>query len=144
MRYETSIGVNLPYQLAPLTLTVDNDDHNLQCRWLYRRSMVEKEHVELLSRCYQALLQYLVKDNDQHSVRSASMVDKAEYDRQVSQNTLSPLSKPNEPDISPCGCVTSVRWITSRFSRHLLRTFFSVFGHHSWYRPCWLFLRTTQ
>ena len=96
MRYETSIGVNLPYQLAPLTLTVDNDEHNLQCRWLYRRSMVERENVELLSRCYLALLQYLVKDNDLHSVKSASMVDKAEYVKQVSQNTLSPLSIPSE------------------------------------------------
>ena len=96
MRYETSIGVNLPYQLAPLTLTVDNEDKNLQCRWLYRHSTVEKKDVELLSRCYLALLQYLVEDDDKHSVRSASMVDKSEYDRQVRLNTISPLSKPKE------------------------------------------------
>ena len=96
IRYETNMGVNLPYQLAPLTLTVDNDEKNLQCRWLYRRSMARQEDVELLDRCYQALLQHIIYDEEQPTVRSASMMDKSEYNRQVSQNTLSPLSMPKE------------------------------------------------
>ena len=96
MHHDTSIGVNMPYQLAPLTLTVDNDDKSLQCRWLYRRSMAGQKEVELLNRCYLALLQHIVNDNDQHTIRSASMIDGSEYDRQVSQNTLSPLSMPKE------------------------------------------------
>lgn len=95
-RYETNIGVNLPYQLAPLTLTIDSDEQDLQCRWLYRQSMAEQKDVELLNRCYLALLQNIINDNDQHTLRSVSMIDKSEYDRQVSLNTLSPLSMPKE------------------------------------------------
>lgn len=96
MRYETNIGINLPYQLAPLTLTVDNDKMNLQCRWLYRQSMAKQKDVELLNRCYLALLQHIITDNDQHTMRSASMITKSEYDRQVNMNTLSPFQMPKE------------------------------------------------
>lgn len=96
MRNETKIGVNLPYQLAPLTLTVDNDNKKLQCRWLYRHSIADQKDVELLNRCYVTLLQHVIDDDDQHLLKSISMVDRFEYDRQVRLNTIFPLLQPKD------------------------------------------------
>ena len=95
MRYETRLRINLPYQLAPLTLTVDTDEKRLQCRWLYRSALAETEQIELLSRCYLALIQQIIEAKDM-PVRKLSMLDKATYNHMVEQNTVSPLSPPEE------------------------------------------------
>ena len=60
MRHETRMGINLPYQLAPLTLTIDTDEKELQCRWLYRSALAETEQIDLLSRCYIGLIQQII------------------------------------------------------------------------------------
>lgn len=103
MHYETRMGINLPYQLAPLTLTIDVDEKELQCRWLYRNALAETEQVELLSRCYLALIQQIVHSSlpshspsNPLSIRTLSMLDKAAYNHMVEQNTVSPLSLPTE------------------------------------------------
>ncbi len=95
IRYETRLGINLPYQLAPLTLTVDTDEKRLQCRWLYRSALAETEQIELLSRCYLAFIQQIIEAGDK-PVRKLSMLDKAVYNHMVEQNTVSPLSLPTE------------------------------------------------
>ena len=95
MRYETRMGINLPYQLAPLTLTIDTDERKLQCRWLYRSAMAETEQIELLSRCYLALIQQIV-EAENIPARKLSMLDKAAYQHMVEQSTVSPLSLPTE------------------------------------------------
>ena len=95
MRYDTRMGINLPYQLAPLMLTVDTDEKNLQCRWLYRSAMAETEQIDLLSRCYLALIQQIV-EAENIPARKLSMLDKAAYQHMVEQSTVSPLSLPTE------------------------------------------------
>lgn len=95
MRYETRQGINLPYQLAPLTLTVDTDDKELQCRWLYRRSLADVQSIGVMSRCYHGILQQIV-ENEQLPVRMISMLSKSEFDSLVRQNTISPLSSPKD------------------------------------------------
>ena len=95
MRYETRMGIDLPYQLAPLMLTVDTDEKKLQCRWLYRSAMAETEQIELLSRCYLALIQQIV-EAENIPARKLSMLDKAAYQHMVEQSTVSPLSLPTE------------------------------------------------
>ena len=74
MRYETRLGINLPYQLAPLMLTVDNDEKELQCRWLYRRALAEAEQIDLLSRCYQGIIQHIIEAENK-PVRQMSMAE---------------------------------------------------------------------
>ena len=107
MRHETRMGINLPYQLAPLMLTVDTDEKKLQCRWLYRRTLAETEQIDLLSRCYIGLIQQIINPSlPSHSpltplslplsVRTLSMLDKSEYKHMVEQNTITPLSLPKE------------------------------------------------
>ena len=93
MRYETRLGINLPYQLAPLMLTVDTDEKELQCRWLYRRALSETEQIDLLSRCYIGLIQQIV-EVEAKPVRELSMLGKSAYSHMVEQNTISPLSFP--------------------------------------------------
>ena len=95
MRYEIRMGINLPYQLAPLTLTVDTDEKDIQCRWLYRRALAEKEQIDLLSRCYLGLIQQIV-EAESRPVRTLSMIEKPVYSHMVEQNTVSPLSLPTE------------------------------------------------
>ncbi len=95
MRYETRMGINLPYQLAPLTLTIDTDEKELQCRWLYRSALAEIEQIDLLSRCYLGLIQQIIETGSQ-PVRKLSMIDKSVYEDMVKQNTISPLSLPEE------------------------------------------------
>ena len=94
MRYETRMGINLPYQLAPLMLTVDTDDRKLQCRWLYRNALAETEQIDLLSRCYIGIIQQIIEAEE--PVRMLSMLDKSVYKHMVEQNTVSPLSLPRE------------------------------------------------
>ena len=95
MRYETRLGINLPYQLAPLMLTVDTDDKKLQCRWLYRNALAETEQIDLLSRCYIGIIQQIIEAGNK-PVRMMSMLDKSVYKHMVEQNTVSPLSLPKE------------------------------------------------
>lgn len=95
MRYETRQGINLPYQLAPLTLTVDTDDKELQCRWLYRRALADVQDIEVLNRCYVGILQDIA-DSYSKPVRMISMLSKSEFDNQIKLNTVSPLSMPKE------------------------------------------------
>ena len=95
MRHETRMGINLPYQLAPLMLTVDADEKKLQCRWLYRRTLAETEQIDLLSRCYIGLVQQIVEAGSQ-PVRTLSMIDRSAYENMVKQNTITPLSLPSE------------------------------------------------
>ena len=95
MRHETRMGINLPYQLAPLTLTIDTDEKELQCRWLYRSALADTEQIDLLSRCYLALIQHIVEAEDK-PIRKLSMLDKSAYNNMVEQNTVSPLSLPTE------------------------------------------------
>ena len=100
MRHETRLGINLPYQLAPLMLTVDTDDKKLQCRWLYRRALAEAEQIDLLSRCYIGIIQQIINPSlPSHSpltplslplsVRTLSMLEKSEYRRMVKNSSLS-------------------------------------------------------
>lgn len=105
MRYETRMGINLPYQLAPLTLTIDIDEKKLQCRWLYRSALAETEQIDLLSRCYIGLIQQIIHSSlpsKKHTpltplpIRTLSMLDKSEYKQMVEQNTVSPLALPTE------------------------------------------------
>ena len=96
MRYETRLGINLPYQLAPLTLTVDTDENDLQCRWLYRHSLVDNQIIEVLNRCFHGIIQHIVESEDSLPVRKISMLCNSEYDRKVMQNTISPLLPPKE------------------------------------------------
>ena len=95
MRHETRMGINLPYQLAPLMLTVDTDDKKLQCRWLYRSALAETEQIDLLSHCYIGIIQQIIETEDK-PVRMLSMLDKSVYKHMVEQNTISPLSQPKE------------------------------------------------
>ena len=95
MRYETRQGINLPYQLAPLTLTVDADDKELQCRWLYRRALVDVQDIDVLNRCYWGVLQHII-ESDNMTVRMISMLCKSEFDNQTKLNTVSPLLMPKE------------------------------------------------
>ena len=100
MRHETRMGINLPYQLAPLTLTVDTDEKELQCRWLYRRVLAETEQIDLLSRCYLGIIQQILHPSSithhPSSLRTLSMMDRSAYENMVKQNTISPLSLPEE------------------------------------------------
>ena len=76
-------------------LTIDTDEKNLQCRWLYRSAMAETEQIDLLSRCYLALIQQIV-EAENIPARKLSMLDKAAYQHMVEQSTVSPLSLPTE------------------------------------------------
>ncbi len=97
MRSETRLGVVPPYALAPLTLTVDIDSDHMQCRWLFRKAVVDSDALLMMSNCYVALLQNIVRDGSlQSKVRSLSLLSSEEYAAIRNRNTISPIQSSSE------------------------------------------------